>query len=165
MRRRVIDVCCMVYPAALDHQEKALVAVLGGLREGFQCSLCHLAQAWIDVGHVLAVNFKGHIGAGKKTQNRQGRILAALETVKACAVIIIGPPVLLLGNPRNIYVVQPTAAVRRVWEEVAPSSAKYQVNDPPECALANLLESDFVLLLPDVDVAGEASWCRVLYFC
>lgn len=95
----------MIDSTALDHEEEALVAVLSGFRQCFQRSRCHLAQAWINIGHVPAVDLKGHVVAGEQTKDRQRCIIAALEAVEACAVIIIRPPVLLLSDPCNIHII------------------------------------------------------------
>lgn len=157
----VVDVAGVVDPAALDHEEEALVAVLRGLFEGAQGRGGHLAQAGVDVAHVAAVNLKGDIVVGKEAELGERDLFAALEGVKARAVAGVGPAKLVLGLLDDVRVVESAAAVGAVGEEVAAATAEHDVDDAAEGTVADLLKGNVVVHGAGEDVAGEAGGCGV----
>lgn len=62
---RVVDVSSMVNTASLNHEEETLITILGRQLKSAERGSGHLAQTWVYVGHILAVDLKGHIRVGK----------------------------------------------------------------------------------------------------
>lgn len=151
----VVPVAGVVDAGALDHDEEALVAVGGGLAEGLQRGASHLLQGRVHVVLVAAVDLEGDVGLGEKAQQRQLGVGAAVQRVKRPAVVQVVEAV-LLGNLDQVAVVVAAAAVGRVGQEMAPTAAEQEVDDPAERVLADLLLGDAVLVLAQVDVRGEA---------
>lgn len=158
---RVVDVAGVVDAAALNHEEEALVAVLGGLLKRRQRRQRHLAEAGVHVGHVAAVDLKRHVTGGKQAKQRQRDVLAQFQGIKPGAVVGVRVPVLLLRNLGDIDVVQSAAAGRRIGEKVAPPAAKDQIDGVPQDALPNLLHRNLVLLRAVVDMRRKARGRRV----
>lgn len=156
LRGGVVDVAGVVDPAALNHEEEALVAVAGGLLERRQRRRGHLAQAGVHVRHVAAVDLEGHVAGGEQAQQRQRDVLPQRQVVEPLAIVRVRPPVLPLGDAHHVHIVGAAAALGRVPQEMAAAAAEDQVDGPPEHALADLLQGDLVHLQAVVDVGGEA---------
>ncbi len=156
LRSRVIEMPCMIDPAALNHKEEALVTVLGRLLQRRQRRGCHLAQARIHIRHVSPINLKRHVGSGEQSQRRQAHIPPQPQLIKPGAITLVGPSVLLPRNAHHVHIIGPAAPLGPAGQEMAAPPAQDQIHGPPERALANLLQGDLVHLHPVVDVRGEA---------
>lgn len=153
---RIVDVAGVVDAATLDHEEETLIALGGGLFQGAQSRLCHLAETGVNIIHVTSVQLEGNIGGCKEAEQGQGGLVSALEGVKGSTVTGVGPAVLFLGQLDDVNVIGSAAALGGVGEEEASATAKDEVDAAAEDTLTNLLQGDLVLHDSEQHVAAEA---------
>ncbi|TLD31013.1 hypothetical protein PspLS_02018 [Pyricularia sp. CBS 133598] len=143
---RVVDVSSMINPAALDHEEEALLRVSRGLLQGAQRRLGHFAQAGVDIRLVPAINLKGNIGRGKEAKSREVDVVALPERVEPTAAVDVVPAMLFAGDLGDVDIVSTAAALGGVGQKRA---------------LADLLSGDLIVLRTVVDVRCKAGRRRI----
>lgn len=141
----VVVVAGVIDPAALNHDEEALVTLFSRLLKGAQSRLSHLAKRREDVVMVSAINLKGNIGGREKAEHGELDFLATLEGIKASTVIGVSPVVLLLSNLGNVDIIGAAASLGGIGKEMASTTAKHQVDSASQDSFSNLLESNGVL--------------------
>lgn len=159
--RRVVDVTSMIDTTTLDHEEEAVVAVLGLLLERPESRPGHLSQAGVDVVQVAAVQLEGDVVVGEEAEEGEGDLLAAVESIEAAAVVGVRPAELLRGQLDHIGVIQAAAVVGSVRQEVAAATPEHQVDNASQGTVADLLQRDVVVHGTGQDVAGKARGGRI----
>lgn len=153
---RVICVSGMVDPAAFNHDEEALVAVLSGGSESVEGSSSHLGQRRVNIINESAVNLKRNVCGREQAQKWQLYSVARLQGVE---IITSGNvvPAILLGLLQEIFVVGSAATFSGVGQEVASSSTENEIDSSPERTIADELICDLVFHLASSCVTGKAS--------
>ena len=78
----IVIVAGVVDPASLNHEEEALVTVLGGIFESTKGSLCHFFERRVFVLDVSAVNLKRNVSRSEEAQQRKLDGRGKLEVVE-----------------------------------------------------------------------------------
>lgn len=158
---RIVVVASVVDAASLNHEEEALVGVLGCLFEGSQGGGSHLAQTGVHIVLLLSVDLKGHVSLSKEAEEGKVDLVAAVEGIEALAIVGVGPAVLLLSQACDIDVICTASALGGVGKEMAAAATEHKIDRAAQNTLANLLKRDGVLHFSYPDVANEAGWCGI----
>lgn len=152
----VVGVAGVVDPAALDHQEEALLAVLRSRTQGSHGCPGHLVKRRVDVVLVPSVDLVRNIRVGEEAKHRELHGAAQVEPVEIGAAVNVVEAKFLLRQRDNVLIVLATRAVGGVGQEVAAATAEHEVHDTAERVVTDHLLGNTVLLRAHVDVSSEA---------